>query len=192
MNPNPVFIVKASPRKNGNSDLLADRIADGLRSVGQSVELFELGNVNIFPCTACDACQSDAGTFCIQEDALTALYPRLEVASGLVIASPIYYFTVGGLAKTFIDRAFYAFNSPEGNLWAGKPLAVALSYADADPFISGAVNALRMYQDIARHTKMQWAGAVYGSAENPGDILRQPVVLQSAFDLGVNLARMVK
>jgi multimeric flavodoxin WrbA len=190
MNEKPVIIIKASPRKNGNSGRLADHVAAGLTSSGQPLEIIEIGELNILPCNGCGDCQNVSEITCTLQDDMTPLYPRLAEASGLVIACPIYYFSVNGIAKNFIDRAFYPFNTLNGNLWAGKPLAAVLAYADDDPFLSGAVNALRMYQDIARHVQMQWAGAVYSTTWDPDEIGKQPDVLRTAFELGQKIAKM--
>ena len=74
------------------------------------------------------------------------LYPKLMAADAIVIASPIYWFTVSAQTKLFMDR-WYALGGADGYALAGKKFGVVLAYADADPFSSGAVNALRTFQD---------------------------------------------
>ena len=54
-----IIIVKGSPRREGNSAILADRVAEGARSLGALVESFCLHGMDIRPCDACDACQSE-------------------------------------------------------------------------------------------------------------------------------------
>ncbi|HNX97935.1 MAG TPA: flavodoxin family protein, partial [Candidatus Aminicenantes bacterium] len=61
-------------------------------------------------------------------------------------------------------------------------------YGGADPFDSGAVNALRAFQDTARFIGADITGMVCGSANDPGEIAANPAVLEQAFDLGQTLA----
>ena len=74
------------------------------------------------------------------------LYSKLVAAEGVIYASPVYWFTVSAQMKLFMDRC-YALVGPSGYALKGKKMAVALAYGDADPFRSGAVNALRTFQD---------------------------------------------
>jgi hypothetical protein len=62
-----------------------------------------------------------------------------------------------------------------------------MSYADADPFISGCVNALRTFQDAFNYTKSKIVGMVYGSAFGAGEIRANETLLKEAETLGRNL-----
>jgi hypothetical protein len=62
-----------------------------------------------------------------------------------------------------------------------------MAFGDTDPFTSGAVNALRAFQDICRFIEAPAAGMVYGSAFGAGDIQKQPDLLQEAYQLGRKL-----
>jgi len=99
----------------------------------------------------------------------------------------MYWFTFSAQAKLFIDRAFFAMNGPEGHALKGKPIGLIMTYGDSDPFSSGAVNALRAFQDICRFIDAPVAGMVYGSATGAGDIQKQPDLLQQAYQLGQKL-----
>jgi hypothetical protein len=70
----------------------------------------------------------------------------------------------------------------------GKKIGIILTYADADPFISGAVNAIRMYQDIFKYIGAEIAGIVYGSAWKAGEIESNKEVMEKAYELGKTLA----
>jgi len=181
-----IVIVNGSPRKNGNSTLLAEQVAAGARAAGAEVESFTLHTMDIRPCDACDACQETAGGMCLIRDDMQLLYPRLERADAIVIASPIYWFSVSAQTKLFIDRC-YAFDSPQGNALAGKQFGLVLTYGDSDPFSSGAVNAIHMFQDACRYLKANLAGIVHGSASKAGEIRQQPGLLEKAYRLGEQL-----
>jgi multimeric flavodoxin WrbA len=182
-----VMIVLGSPRERGNCAALAEQAAEGVRACGSGAEMIYLHGMTISPCSACDACQTKTETDCIMDDELTALLPRIRQADAILIASPVYWFTFTAQTKLFIDRAFYALNGPEGHSLKGKPIGLIMTYGDTDPFASGAVNAMRAFQDICRFIDAPVAGLVYGSATDEGDIRRQPGVLKEAYQLGEKL-----
>jgi multimeric flavodoxin WrbA len=182
-----VIIVLGSPRKKGNCAALAEKAAAGVSASGAKAEIIYLHELTMEPCSACDACQTATETDCIIEDDLTELLPRLRRADAVLLASPVYWFTFSAQTKLFIDRAFYALNGPEGHALKNKLIGLIMTYGDVDPFTSGAVNALRAFQDICRFIDAPVAGMVYGSATGAGDIPTQPDLLQQAYQLGQKL-----
>ena len=185
MNQRRVLILKGSPRRKGNSSTLADQVAAGASVAGATVESFDLHGMDIRPCDSCDFCQGSGE--CVLNDDMQLLYPKLREADAIVIASPIYWFTVSAQVKLCIDR-WYALEGAGEAALAGKEFGVVLVYGDNDPYSSGAVNAIRMLQDIARYEKATIAGLVYGSASDPGEIATQPELMQRAYALGRRLA----
>jgi multimeric flavodoxin WrbA len=115
------------------------------------------------------------------------IYPSLRDADAIVIASPIYWFTVSAQVKLCIDR-WYALEGGGSGALAGKEFGLVLTYGDSDPYTSGAVNAIRMFQDICRYERASIAGLVYASASAAGEIETQPEILQRAYALGQRLA----
>jgi multimeric flavodoxin WrbA len=183
-----VIILKGSPRIKGNSSLLADRLAAGAGEAGAVVESFDLHKMNIRPCDACDICQGDGERPCIIDDDMQVLYPRLRVADAIIIASPVYWFTMSAQMKLCIDR-WYAFESPQGSALKGKNIGIILTYGDTDPYSSGGINAIRTFQDMFRYIRADIVGIVYGTALREGDILNQPKLLERAYQLGQKLAK---
>ena len=182
-----IVVLLGSPRKKGNSATLAQQVISGAEAEGAQVESFFLHGMNIQPCNACDACLKTTEPDCIVDDDMQMLYPKLRQADAIVLASPIYWFTVSAQAKLFMDRC-YAFEGPGRNLLADKRFAYVLTYGDSDPFNSGAVNALRTFQDGMRYIGAEIAGTVYGSASKPGEIARNEALMDKAFRLGQRLA----
>jgi len=179
-----ILVVNGSPRKKGNSVILAEQVMLGAREAGAQVEIFFLHNMSIQPCNACDACQETQD--CTIQDDMQILYPKLRRADAIVIASPIYWFTISAQTKLFIDR-WYALQGPQGNALAGKQIGIVLTYGDTDPFTSGAVNAIHTLQDMCRYIEANVAGIVYGSATKEGEIQNQPSLLEKAYQLGQKL-----
>lgn len=182
-----IIIVNGSPRENGNSVLLAGEVTRGARENGAAVEVFDLAKMKINPCNACDACRSGNNSGCTVKDDMQIIYPEISGAEVIVIASPVYWFSVAAQTKLFIDR-FYGLEGNPVKALKGKKIAIILTYEDADPFISGAVNALRMYQDIFRYVGAEIIGMVYGSAGKAGEIIKNKALMEKAYRLGKELA----
>ncbi len=183
-----VVILKGSPRKKGNSSVLAEQVAAGAREVGADVESFDLHTLELRPCDACDFCQGAGGGQCTIADDMQMLYPKLQAADAIVIASPIYWFMFSAQTKLCIDR-WYALEGPGGSALAGKQFGLLLTYGDTDPYSSGAVNAIRTFQDMIRYIRAEIVGIVYGSASRAGDIQGQQQLMERAFKLGQRLGK---
>jgi len=181
-----VLVFKGSPREKGNSSLLADNAAEGAKAVGAEVESFSLHRLDIHPCDACDICQETG--VCVLKDDMQPLYTRMVEADAILIASPIYWFTMTAQTKLFIDR-WYALQGTAGNQLEGKKFGIILTYGDTDVYTSGAINAIRTYQDMFHYIKADLTGLVYGTANDEGDVLTQPELMQQAYKLGEKLAR---
>jgi len=121
-------------------------------------------------------------------DDMQMLYPKLRDAEAILIASPIYWFTISAQTKLFIDR-WYALESTQGNALKGKQFGILLTYGDTDPYSSGAINAIRTFQDMMRYIKADIGGIVYGTASNEGDVLSQPELMERAYKLGQKLGK---
>jgi multimeric flavodoxin WrbA len=182
-----ILVFMGSPRKNGNSAILAREAIAGAKAGGARVESYYLHGMKIGPCSACDACRRKKRTDCILKDDMAPLYSKIRQADAIVIATPIYWFTVSAQTKLFMDR-WYALGGEEGYALKGKKFGLILTYADEDPFRSGAVNALRTFQDALGFVGAEIAGMVYGSAWKAGEIKKNKSLLKKACRLGRDLA----
>jgi multimeric flavodoxin WrbA len=120
---------------------------------------------------------------------MQSIYPKLVESDTWVIASPVYWFNMSAQTKLFMDRCF-ALVAYGGNPFAGKRVAIAMSYGDTDPFNSGCINALRSFQDAFNYVGAKMVGMVYGSAEAPGEIEANADLMQRAQSLGRKLAKL--
>jgi multimeric flavodoxin WrbA len=181
-----VLVILGSPRRKGNSSTLAARISRGAKSAGAEVETLFLQGVKISPCRGCDTCQKHDSKGCAIEDDMQRIYPKLIRSDAWVIASPVYWFNMSAQTKIFMDRC-YALTAYAKNPFAGKRIAIAMSYGDVDPVRSGCVNALRAFQDAFRYTGSKIVGMVYGSAMKAGEIADNKTLMQEAEELGKRL-----
>ena len=181
-----ILVLLGSPRKKGNTAVLADQIIAGAESAGAAAEKVYLHGQNISACQACYACQRPDSKGCAIDDEMQPIFHKLVEADGWVIASPVYWFTMTAQTKLFLDRCF-ALPAYRKDVFTGKRIAVAMSFGDEDAFNSGCVNALRTFQDAARYVGANLVGMVYGSADKPGEIQSNAALMQQAEVLGKKL-----
>ncbi len=182
--PRKILVLRGSPRKNGNSAALAEQAVQGAREAGASIEEALLDRMSIRPCNACDMCRTKGQ--CVIQDDMQTLYPKLQEADAIVIASPIYYFTMSAQVKLCIDR-WYALETPQGNALRGKQIGLLLAYGDSDLYTSGGINAIHTFESIFRYIGCEIAGMVYGTAGAAGEMQQQTELMQKAYQLGRKL-----
>jgi multimeric flavodoxin WrbA len=178
-----VLILKSSPRENGNSNTLADQVESGAKGAGADVESLMLHHMDIRPCDACDECQETG--VCVLKDDMQGVYPLLEKADAIVIAGPVYWFTISAQAKLCIDR-WYVLSFTDG-AFRDKQIGIILTYGDDDLYTSGGINAIHTFESMFRYLGAQITGMVYGSAHEIGDAEKQPELMARAYQLGFKL-----
>lgn len=98
-----VLLLSASPRKGGNSDLLCDQFMLGAKEAGNPTEKIFLRDKTINYCTGCGTCFSMKGD-CAQKDDMAEVLEKMIAADAIVMATPVYFYTMNGQMKTLIDR----------------------------------------------------------------------------------------
>jgi multimeric flavodoxin WrbA len=115
------------------------------------------------------------------------LYPRLRKCDALVLATPIYFFTMSAQMKVFIDKT-YPLSRPKGSEVGAKRAVVCLTYGADDILDSGCVNAVHTFGDIFNYMGIR-ASYVHASAWKKGDILKNRAALRQAFERGKEAVR---
>lgn len=98
-----ILILSSSPRKGGNSDTLCDEFLRGAHDAGHAVEKIFLKDKKINYCTGCSTC-SLHGKPCPQRDDMAAILDKMLAADIIVMATPVYFYTMSAQMKTLIDR----------------------------------------------------------------------------------------
>ena len=98
-----ILVVAASPRKDGNSDLLCERFIEGALEAGNIVEEVFLREQVIGFCRACDYCRDRDGACALRDDAASVL-DKMAEADVVVLATPVYFYTMDAQMKVLIDR----------------------------------------------------------------------------------------
>lgn len=99
-----VLIVNSSPRKGGNCEVLCRQFKSGAEESGNNVEYVAINDIDISPCKACYACLQTKK--CAIKDGFEEVFAKLMDADVIVLASPVYFYSVSAQLKAFIDRCF--------------------------------------------------------------------------------------
>lgn len=99
-----VLILSGSPRKGGNSDLLCDEFLRGAQESGNQVEKVFLRSKKVAPCNACYYCKNSGGKCAIPDD-MAEILDKMQAADVIVMASPVYFYSIGAQMKAVIDRS---------------------------------------------------------------------------------------
>ena len=175
-----VLILSGSPRKDGNSDILCDEFLRGAQEAGHRVEKIRAAAKKIAPCSACYYCRNHGGA-CIHKDAMAEILQKMIDADVIVLASPVYFYSIDAQLKTVIDRTvarwlevknkeFYYIvtMADEAHSSADTTLACFRGYADC---VEGAVEK----------------GVLIGSGVyEPGKVKHTPA-MEQAYEMGKNV-----
>ena len=122
-----VLILSGSPRKGGNSDTLCAELARGARDAGHTVETIRVADRHIAYCTGCGLC-SFQGKPCPLKDDVAEIQEKMLAADLIVMATPVYFYSVCAQLKTLIDRS-----CPYYERMGGKTFGFVMTSADDDP-----------------------------------------------------------
>jgi len=106
-----VVILNGSPRAKGNTYEMCKAFSEGAQAAGHEVEYFHIGSMKIAPCLSCNYCKGEGAGTCIQKDDMPAVLEAIESSDLVVLASPVYYFSLSAQTQAMIDR-FYCKGKP--------------------------------------------------------------------------------
>lgn len=162
------IILNASPHRSGNLSRFADVVADELAACGHSVETIALHDLRIGPCRSCDACAA-AGR-CALADDFGDLAARLLAADLIIFATPVYWFSVSGVMKTFMDRT--------QSLWHGRQLRTKAGAALVAQAHAGAAETCALLASFCRYHGMRWLGCSTVTTRDRRDLIAGSAELQ--------------
>lgn len=172
-----IVILSGSPRKGGNTAMLAEAFAKGARE-NNSVEIISVTDYKINPCIGCNSCFQRKNHTCFQQDDMQKLYSKLEDADIIVIATPVYFYGVSAQLKAVVDRL----HTPLRNRFKVQKLILLSVAAASLPAVFDAVKL--QYQLVLDFFHLENAGMILvKGVKNVGDINQNPA-LEKAFQLG--------
>lgn len=175
-----IVVLTGSPRRNGNTNYLADLFIQGAKEAGHDVFRFNAATSEVHPCIGCNHCGMDGP--CIYDDDFTNLLrPEIIKSDMVVFCSPMYYFGFSAQLKAVIDR-FYAIN---GTLHCYKKCAFLMAYANTSPTDAEAMIA--HYKTIANYMGWEDVGSVVAPGIWTAGSIKGTKYCEQAYQLGKNL-----
>jgi multimeric flavodoxin WrbA len=171
-----VLILSSSPRKKGNSNALCGRFAEGAIEANHQVEKVMLAEKTINYCTGCYACQKTGR--CAQKDDMSPILDSMIAADAIVLATPVYFYTMCAQMKTAIDRTVARYTQI-----ANKEFYFIVAAADSNKgAMERTIEGFRGFTSCLPGAKER--GIVYGTgAWQIGDILTSRAMKQ-AYEMG--------
>ena len=175
-----VLVISSSPKK-GNSDALADSFARGAAESGNTVEKIRIADKKINYCKGCNYC-SEHSAPCVQKDDADEIIGKMVEADVIVLATPVYFYSMSAQLKTLIDRCAARYTEI-----SGKDFYYILTAADTGMnAFEKTIEALRGFTidclDGANERAIITAGGVWLT----GDINNSPA-LENAYKEGLNV-----
>ena len=176
-----IVIVSSTMRKNGNSEVLCREFANGAKESGNEVETIYLRDLEMNFCRGCWACQKLRK--CVINDGINPLLETVKNADVLVFGTPIYYYSMVGQLKTFLDRMTPIYDTDH----KFREVYLLATAADmAIEAVDGAIKELQGWVECFEDVKL--VGVVCGTgASDIGDIEKRPDKLKEVYNLGKNV-----
>lgn len=122
-----------SPRKEGFSRQLMDRLLAGAKAAGAEVVVYDLNADGIKGCQGCFYCRKH--DTCAQQDALQPMYQDIREACAVVAAFPLYFGQISGQGKIWLDRMYPMFQEDFSPRFPGKKAVTIFAQAKKDPAV---------------------------------------------------------
>jgi multimeric flavodoxin WrbA len=175
-----VLVISSSPRKGGNSDILCDEFIKGATSSENNIEKIYFQDKNINYCLGDMGCQQT--NKCSQEDDMEEILNKMVSSDIIVMATPVYFYTMCGQMKTFIDRTVPRYRDMKNKEFyfiitaaVGTEKALQTTLYEFKAFLSCLINP---------HKK----GVIYGTdATVVGDIKNNKKAMEKAYQYGKNI-----
>jgi len=170
-----ILILSGSPRKNGNSDILCEQFTKGAEEAGNSVEKVYVQNLKIGGCRACYGCRKTKE--CVQKDDMTKLLDKMVTADVIVLATPVYFYSMDGQMKTMIDRTL-----PRYMEISDKDFYFIATAAAGKRAMERTMDGLRGFTDCLPGAKVK--GMVYGEGVYQKGEVMETRAMKEAFEAG--------
>ena len=175
-----------SPRKNGNTDILVNKILEGAEKGGAKTEIIFLNDLKIKECDGCHACWKNHQ--CSKKDDMNNIYPKIIENDVIIFGTPVYWYGPTALMKIFIDRFVY-FNCLENRLKIkGKGAVIVVPFEEETPDIVTPI--ITFFDKCLQYLEMNLLGKIIVPGVTlRGEVLKKDSYLKNAFDLGKILAK---
>lgn len=173
-----IVVISGSPRKGGNTEIMAETFAKGAKESGHEVTIKTLSTLKVAPCTACGYCFTSGGV-CAQKDDMSEILEVIDKADMLVFASPVYWFDISAQLKCAIDRMY-----ARGKIGFHHKY-VALLLNSGSPGVYDA--AIAQYKATNSYLKWEDKGIITISGMEKKGSMNNSEKLKEVFEFGKNL-----
>lgn len=184
-----VVAINGSPKEKGNTYHTLKVVTDELEKEGISTEIIHIGNKSIRGCICCGACSRNQNEKCAIDDEVNAIIQKMKVADGILLGSPVYYASISGTMKCFLDRAFYVAGA-NGGLFRHKVGASVVAVRRSGEMAT--FDHMNHYFTIAEMfmPSSNYWNVIHG--RTPGEALKDEEGVQTMRILGKNMAYLIK
>lgn len=174
-----ILILSGSPRKGGNSDMLCDAFGTGAAESGHTAEKIYIHEQKIGFCRACYACKKNG--VCIQNDDVDAILGKMVAVDVIVLATPVYYYSMNGQMKTLIDRTLPRYYTDK---ISDKDFYFIATAAEEKNTMERTMEGLRGFTDCLPGAKIK--GVIYGSEVYEKGEIKTSDAMREAYQMGLN------
>ena len=191
-----IVAVYGSPRRQGNTSRLLKQAVQGAKEAGARVQEFVLRDLKISPCLEIYGCRKNGQ--CAIKDDFQPVLDQILAAEGLMLTSPIFFYSISAQAKIFIDRCqslwvkkYWIDKVPFGRPnTKRKGLFISVGATEGKKLFDGAVMTVKYFFDVLDMELQR--SLLYRGLDFEGDILKYPDYLEEAFNAGEALALSIK
>ncbi|HUI93662.1 MAG TPA: flavodoxin family protein [Chitinivibrionales bacterium] len=182
--------INGSPRSNGNTAILINRVLAELEKEGIQTELIQLGGKKISGCIACYKCFDSKNGRCAQgDDCANELIGKMRDADAIILGSPTYFADCTAATKALMERAGFVARAG-GDLFKRKVGAAVVAVRRA-----GAIHAFDSINHFFTITQMIIVGSSYwniGMGREKGEVEKDQEGIATMDTLGKNIAWVLK
>jgi multimeric flavodoxin WrbA len=183
-----ILAIYGSPRRKGNTALLLKRAVEGAREAGADVEEIVLRDLKMSPCLEIYGCK-ETGRCAIKDD-FQVVYDKLLACQGLMLASPIFFYTVSAHTKILMDRCqslwvkrYWLEKTPFGKKeFNRKGLFICAGATKGKRLFDGVLLTVRYFFDVL--DMELWNSLLYRELDFESDVLKHPEYLEEAHATG--------
>lgn len=184
-----VVAINGSPKEKGNTYQALSTVTTELEKEGITTEIIHVGNKIIRGCLACGACGRNKDEKCAIDDEVNVIIQKLKKADGIIIGSPVYYASIAGTMKSFLDRTFYVAGANGGLFRHKVGASVAVSRRSGELTTYDHLNHYFTIAEMFVPSSNYWNVA---HAQKPGEFLEDKEGEQIMRVLGKNMAFLLK
>ncbi|MFC1534546.1 flavodoxin family protein [Thermodesulfobacteriota bacterium] len=191
-----ILAIYGSPRRKGNTAFLLQKAVQGAKEAGAKVEEVILRDLKMSPCLEIYGCKKDGR--CVIKDDFQNVYDQILSCKGLMLASPIFFYTVSAYTKILMDRCqsfwvkkYWVEETPFGKLEVKrKGLLISVGATKGKKLFEGVRLTVKYFFET--FDAELWRALLYRGVDFEGDVLKHPDYLDEAYTAGKELVDAVK